>query len=101
VYGCFQQSLDLAVNKTIPLGGGRSIQLRLDMFNAPNFATITNRNTTMNMASPSTPTTITNLPYDENGNTIESRSKPRGAGFGVATAYQTPRAIQLLARFNF
>jgi len=55
----------------------------------------------MNMASPSTPNTITNLPYDASGNPIDSRSKPRGAGFGVATAYQTPRAIQLTARFNF
>jgi hypothetical protein len=71
------------------------------VFNALNLAAITGRNTTMNMASPSTPTTITNLPYDAAGNVIDSRSRPRGAGFGVATAYQTPRAIQLTARFNF
>ena len=35
--GCFQQSLDLAVNKTIPLGRSRSVQFRIDIFNAPNF----------------------------------------------------------------
>ncbi len=101
LYGCFVQSLDLAVNKTIPLGGNRSFQLRLDAFNAPNFAAITNRNTTMNMASPSTPNTITNLPYDADGNVIDSRSRPRGAGFGVATGYQSPRSIQITARFSF
>ena len=95
------QSLDTALNKTVPLGGSKSFIFRVDFFNAFNFATITGRNTTMNMASPSTPTTITNLPYDANGNVIDSRSRPRGAGFGVATAYQTPRAIQLTARFNF
>ncbi len=75
--------------------------LPFDFFNAPNFAASTGRDATMNMASPSAPSTIRNLPYDENGNIIESRSRPRGAGFGVATAYQTPRAIQLLARPSF
>ena len=101
VRGCFVQSLDMAVNKTVRLGGPRSFVFRVDFFNAFNFASITGRNTTMNMASPNTPNTITNLPYDANGNTIDSRSRPRGAGFGVATAYQTPRAIQLTVRFNF
>jgi hypothetical protein len=101
VYGCFMQSLDLAVNKTIPLGKSRSFQLRLDAFNALNLSAITGRNTTMNMASPSTPTTITNLPYDADGNIIDSRSRPRGAGFGVATAYQTPRSIQVTGRLSF
>ena len=101
VRGCFVQSLDASLNKTVPLGGNRSFIFRVDFFNAFNFASITGRNTTMNLASPSTPTTITNLPYDANGNIIEARSRPRGAGFGVATAYQTPRAIQLTARFNF
>jgi len=101
VYGCFQQSFDLSVNKTIPLGRRRSVQLRAEVFNLPNFGAITGRNTTMNLDSPSTPTTITNLPFDANGNVIESRSKPRGAGFGVATTYQTPRSVQLTVRINF
>ncbi len=101
VRGCFVHSLDMAVNKTVRLGGPKSFVFRVDVFNALNLAAITGRNTTMNMASPATPTTITNLPYDASGNVIDSRSRPRGAGFGVATAYQTPRAIQLTARFNF
>jgi len=29
------------------------------------------------------------------------RSKPKNAGFGVATAYQTPRNVQLQVRFSF
>ncbi|MCX6544515.1 MAG: TonB-dependent receptor [Acidobacteria bacterium] len=101
VYGCFQQSLDLSINKTISLGGRRNVQLRLDIFNAPNFGNITGRNTTMNLNSPSTPTTITNLPFDASGNVIDSKSKPRGAGFGVATGYQTARSMQFTARFSF
>lgn len=44
---------------------------------------------------------MTNLPYDANGNLIESRSRPRGAGFGVATGYMSPRSIQAQVLFQF
>ncbi len=96
-----QSSTDLAIARTIRLGGNRSVQLRLDVFNAFNQAAITNRNTTMNLASPADPVTITNLPYDAAGNVIAARSLPRGAGFGVATGYQAPRTMQFQARFSF
>lgn len=71
------------------------------MFNAFNQAGITNRNATMSLLSPTNPVDIQNLPFDANGNLIESRSKPRGAGFGVATAYQAPRTLQFQLRFAF
>jgi hypothetical protein len=32
---------------------------------------------------------------------IDSRSRPRGAGFGVATGFQNPRTVQLQFRFSF
>jgi hypothetical protein len=99
--GCFQSSTDLALARTIQLGSGRSVQLRLDMFNAFNQAGITNRNTTINLTNPNDPITATNLPFDANGNVIDSRSRPRGAGFGVATGYQTPRVMQAQIRFQF
>jgi len=101
VGSCFVSSTDLSLARTIRLGGGRSFQFRLDMFNAFNQAAVTGRNTTMNLSSPSNPVTITNLPYDAEGNVIDSRSRPRGAGFGVANAYQTPRTLQLQVRFAF
>ena len=99
--GCFQSALDLSLQRTINLGGGRAIQLRADVFNAFNEARITGRNTTVNFVNPSDPVTATNLPYDANGNLVASRSLPRGAGFGVANAYQTPRQVQLQIRFRF
>ena len=99
--GCFQSLLDLAIARNIRLGGSRNLQFRVEMFNAPNSAIVTNRNTTMNLASPSDPVTITNLPYDTAGNLIDSRSRPRGAGFGVATGYQNPRSVQALIRLSF
>jgi hypothetical protein len=100
--GCFQSALDLSIARNIRLGGGRNIQLRVDMFNAPNQAIVTGRNTSMSLPNPTNRTSIQNLPYDETtGELIASRSLPRGAGFGVANAYQNPRSIQAQVRFSF
>jgi hypothetical protein len=99
--GCFSSAFDLSVQRTIPLGGGRAIQLRADMFNAFDEARITGRNTTLSLTSPNDPVTPQNLPFDANGNLIASRSIPRGAGFGVANNYQSPRSIQGQIRFRF
>jgi hypothetical protein len=99
--GCFISSTDIAIARTIRLGGDRSIQLRADIFNLFNQSGIIARMTTMNLTSPSDPATITNLPYDAAGNVIAARSRPNGAGFGVATDYQPARSIQLQARFAF
>ena len=99
--GCFISSTDLAIARTIKLGGSRALQLRADVFNLFNQAGIIARNTTMNLTSPADPATITNLPFDAAGNVIAARARPNGAGFGVATDYQPPRQIQLQARFSF
>ncbi len=99
--GCFTSTLDLALARNIRLGGGRAVQLRVDLFNAPNSAIITGRQTTMNLASPNAPETATNAAFDANGNLIEARSRPSGAGFGVANNYQSPRTVQLQLRFSF
>ena len=99
--GCFTSVLDLAIARNIRLGGGRSIQLRVDMFNAPNQAIITGRNTTMNLTTTADPVTITNLPYDANGNILPNRVRPNQSGFGQATAWQNPRTVQMQVRFSF
>jgi hypothetical protein len=99
--GCFQSAFDLTIARNIRMGGARNLQLRVDMFNAPNQAIVTNRNTTMNLASPADPVTITNLPYDASGAILANRVKPSGAGFGQATAWQNPRSMQFQIRFSF
>ena len=99
--GCFQSAFDLSLQRTINLGGGRALQLRADAFNAFNEARITGRNQTINFVNPSDPVTATNLPYDASGNLVLARSLPRGAGFGVANAYQTPRQVKVEVRFRF
>jgi Carboxypeptidase regulatory-like domain len=98
--GCFISQLDLAIARTLKLGGARSLQLRVDVFNTFNQAGITNRQTTLQLNSP-TDQTARNLPFDANGNLIPSLSLPRGAGFGVATGYQDPRTLQIQLRFQF
>jgi len=51
-------------------------------------------------ASP-TDMTPANLPFDAAGNVVDARSRPRGAGFGVASNYQGPRTMQGQIRFAF
>jgi len=100
--GCFQSAFDLAIARNIRLGGARNLQLRVEMFNAPNQAIVTGRNTTMNLSSPSDPVTITNLPYDPaTGAILPARVKPSNSGFGQATAFQNPRSVQAQIRFSF
>jgi hypothetical protein len=99
--GCFQSALDLAIARNIRLGGARNLQLRVEMFNAPNQAIITARNTTMNLTSPSDPVTITNLPYDATGAILPTRVKPSNSGFGQAAGWQNPRSVQAQVRFSF
>ena len=98
--GCFLSQLDLSLVRNIKFGGNRNLQFRLDMFNAPNQAIVTGRNTAMQLTSP-TVGTQTNLPYDASGALITTRSLPKNAGFGVASAYQAPRTLQAQLRFSF
>ncbi|PYR90416.1 MAG: hypothetical protein DMF84_21135 [Acidobacteria bacterium] len=97
---CFSSALDMALARSIRLGGARQLQLRLDVFNLPNEARATGRNTNMSLVSP-VDGTQANLPFDANGNVIASRSQPKSAGFGVANGYQSPRTIQAQIRFSF
>ena len=102
LHGCFQSAFDLAIARNIRLGGARNVQLRVEMFNAPNQAIVTQRNSTMNLSSPSDPVTITNLPYDPaTGQILPTRIKPSNAGFGQATNFQAPRSVQAQIRFSF
>jgi hypothetical protein len=112
--GCFSSTLDLSIARNIQLGGGRTLQLRADVFNATNRAGVTGRNTTLQLASPTDPVTNVAPVFDPvtgllnngvnlapSGAVSPDRSKPKNAGFGVANAYQNPRNIQLQIRFSF
>src|SRR5207245_6273115 len=62
--GCFINVLDVAIARNIRVGASRTLQLRVDMFNAPNASAITARNATVNLVNPRDPVTATNLPFD-------------------------------------
>ena len=98
--GCFFQALDFAIARELRVGESRRLQFRVDIFNAPNEARLTGRNTTLNLVSP-LDQTITNLPFDASGTLIPSRSQPKNAGLGVATAFQGSRTLQAQIRFVF
>ena len=112
--GCFAQVMDLSIARNIRLPGGRTIQIRADMFNAFNRAGITGRNTTLVLSSPQDPLTNVQPAFDpvtgqlndgknltSTGAVSPNRSQPKNAAFGVANAYQAPRSVQLQIRFTF
>jgi hypothetical protein len=99
--GCFSSVLDLSIARNIRLGGGRNLQLRVDMFNAPNSAQIVGRNTTLTLSSPADPVTPQNSPFLPDGTLNPARIRPNSAGFGAANAWQTPRNLQAYIRFSF
>ena len=99
--GCLSSVIDLSIARNIRLGGGRVLQLRADMFNAPNSAQITGRQNRLTVASPTDPTPM-NLPYDPaTGAILPNRVRPNQAGFGAVNAYQAARNVQGYIRFSF
>ena len=87
-------NLDVSLSKSIPLGGKRRIEARLDAFNALNTVQFSGINSTANFASAGS-TTITNLPYDSAGNLVNRN------GFGTVSGVRNPRQLQLMFRFSF
>ena len=98
--GCSDRFWDFALARTIRFGGSRQVQLRLEMFNAFNAVVITNRNTNMQLTSPTTQT-ITNAQYDASGSLVQTRLAPDNAGFGAATDAAPLRSMQAQIRFQF
>jgi hypothetical protein len=98
--GCPDKTVDLAVVRNIRLGGSRSFQFRLDVFNAFNTVVINDRNFTVQYRSP-TDQTVLNAQYLPNGQLDPTRLTPRNAGFGAATGAQAMRNLQLQLRFGF
>jgi hypothetical protein len=75
--------------EVVPAGKRARFEVRLDAFNALNHTQFTGVNATANFAS-LTDRTITNLPFDANGNLI------RNNGFGSVNGVASPRRLQLV-----
>jgi hypothetical protein len=87
-------NLNLSVSKSIPFGDRVRMEVRLDMFNALNHTQWSGVNSSVSFASVSDPT-VTNLPYDANGNLVN-----RG-GIGTISGVRDARTIQLVTRLTF
>ena len=99
--GCPDNVWDFAIARNVRLGGRRTVQLRVDLFNAFNAVIINGRNASAQFQSLQANTTITNLPYTADGTPIPERLRPAGAGFGVATSARALRSVQMQVRFSF
>ena len=98
--GCFEKITDLSIARNIRLGGGKQIQLRVDMFNAFNTVVIDSRVTQLQLVSP-TDQTIRNSQFLPNGEVNPARVRPENAGFGAANGAANMRTVQLQLRFQF
>ena len=97
---CADHTLDLAIARNITLGGGRQVQLRVDMFNALNAVVYSGRQGQLQLNSP-TDQTVRNAQYLADGTVDPTRLKPQNAGFGAVTGAQALRSLQLQLRFQF
>ena len=100
MHGCFDKTIDLALARNFRLGGSRTLQFRLEAFNAFNTVVYNGRNTTLQVTSPVN-LTQSNPQYDPAGNLVPTRLQPQNAGFGAATGAQAMRSMQAQIRFQF
>ena len=100
LWGCWQSIWDLSVAKNIRLGGKRSLQYRLEIYNILNNATFNARNTTLQMDNP-TGQVIQNSQYNADGSLNTARLKPNASGFGAVTGTVSPLNVQMQIRFTF
>lgn len=99
---CFMNITDLAIQRSFRLfSEQRRFSFRVDAFNVFNTAVINAVNTTMQLASPAAPNTITNNQYNADGSLNPSRLTPLNAGFGAATGALPRRTLQVQIRFTF
>ncbi len=98
--GCPDHTIDLAVQRSFRLGGGRQISVRADLFNAFNMLVYSGRQAQLQLVSP-TNQSVRNPQYNADGTLVDTRLTPRTAGFGAVTGAQAMRSVQLQIRYGF
>jgi hypothetical protein len=110
--GCPDRTVDLSLQRSIRLGGSRSMQFRLDAFNAFNVVVYNARQAQLQLNSP-TDLTVRNPQYvakegdttlapGATGSVLNStRLLPNNAGFGAVSGAQNLRNLQAQIRFQF
>ena len=82
--GCPDNRVDMSLSRDIRLGGNRTFEFRLDVFNLFDTVIYDQRNSTINYVSP-TDLTVRNSQTLADGSIDPARLVPRNAGFGAAT----------------
>jgi hypothetical protein len=100
LHACGRSIWDLAIVKNVRLGGRRSFQARVEVYNILNSSTFTTRNTSVTLNNP-VAQVVQNPQYNADGSLVQSRLKPNAAGFGAATGTVPPLTIQAQIRFSF
>jgi hypothetical protein len=98
--GCPERFVDLAIARDIRMGGNRTFQVRMDVYNVFDTVVYTGRNTTINYNNPTQQTQL-NAQYLPDGTLNPQRLTPRTAGFGAANNALPLRSMQLQFRFSF
>ena len=98
--GCPDKTLDFAIARNFRLGGSRTAQFRIDLFNAFNTVVIDGRVTQLQLTNPTTQV-VRNNQYNADGSVNAERLTPRTAGFGAANGAQNMRSVQIQLRFQF
>lgn len=98
--GCPDKTTDLAIARMFKLGGARTAQVRIEMYNAFNVVVYNARQTQLQLVSPSNQT-VRNPQFLADGTVDPTRLKTTSAGFGAATGAQALRTIQAQLRFSF
>jgi hypothetical protein len=98
--GCADHRVDMSLSRDIRLGGNRTFEFRLDVFNLFDTVIYTGRSSTINYNSP-TDQTVRNSQTLPDGSNDPARLVPRNAGFGAANGAMALRSMQLQFRFAF
>ena len=81
-------------------GGGRLVQLRLEMYNALDSVIYNARVTQLQLVSPQNQT-IRNSQFLANGDVDPARLRTTAAGFGAVNGAAALRSVQAQIRFQF
>jgi hypothetical protein len=97
---CADKFVDLAISRDIRMGGNRTLEFRLDVYNVFNTVVYTGFNTNISFDNP-TNMNILNSQTLPDGSLAPNRLTPRTAGFGAANNAANLRSMQVQVRFSF
>ncbi|MGH9309955.1 MAG: hypothetical protein ACRD1U_11310, partial [Vicinamibacterales bacterium] len=97
---CADKFVDMAISRDIRLGGNRTLEFRLDVYNVFNTVVFDDFNSNISFDNP-TNMNILNSQTLPDGSLNPQRLTPRTAGFGAAERARPLRSMQVQVRFSF